>query len=190
MTTPISELFSGVVPFTAVAEERSFRRAAARLGVSAAAVSKAVSRLEASLGVTLFDRSSRHVALTPEGTVFLERCRAALANLQQGREQVADAGALEGGVLRVSLSPILARTLTPVLASFAASHPQLTFVLGVTDRYARLAEEQIDVAIRVGELEDSSLLSRVLVLPRWVTVASPAYLRARGTLRTPAELAG
>ena len=82
------DLFRGVVPFVAVAEERSFRKAAARLGVSAAAMSKAVQALEADFGVTLLDRTNRVVALTRQGEIFFERCRTAVASVQGARAAV------------------------------------------------------------------------------------------------------
>lgn len=182
------ELFSGVLPFLHTAEEKSFRKAAVHLGITTAAVSKAVARLEAQLGVTLLHRTSRHVALTPEGTVFLEHCREAVTRLQAGRELVAQAQKVAEGVLKVSLPPILGRRVVPELGRLSARHPRLSFHLSLTDRFTRLAEEGVDVAVRIGELEDSSLVARTLRVPRWVTVASPAYLARHGTPRHYKEL--
>ncbi len=182
--------FSGVIPFVQVAEALNFRRAAARLGVTPAAVSKAVARLERSLGVTLLTRSSRHVALTPEGAVYLDRCRAALEQLRAARELVTEQAALASSPLKVSLSPVLSHRVVAHLSELAERVPQLTFVLSVTDRFARLAEEEVDLAVRIGKLEDSALMSRVLARPRWITVASPVYLAQRGAPRTPEELQG
>lgn len=181
--------FSGVVPFVHVAEEKSFRRAAARLGVTTAAVSKAVGKLEAELGVALLERTSRSVALTDEGAAFLERCRDALDAVRAGRELVAQARGTVAGRLRVTVSPILSRLLVGELGRLLLRHPRLTLELSVTDRLTRLVEEEIDVAIRSGELDDSSLVARVLHTPQWTTVASPAYLARRGTPRTIDELA-
>lgn len=183
------DLFNGVLPFVQVAEAEGFRAAAARLGVSAAAVSKSVAKLEAELGVALFERSSRHVALTPEGIVFLERCREAIAQLKAGREQVAGAQRAPQGTLRVSLPPALGPSLLPVVAKLSSRYPRLSLRLIVTNRIVRLAEEEIDVALRMGPLADSSLVLRRLRPPRWVTVAAPAYLAERGTPASPAELA-
>lgn len=184
------DTFSGVIPFVHVAEERNFRRAAARLGVTPAAVSKAVARLEAQLGVTLLRRSSRHVALTQQGALYLERCRAALDQLKAARELVAEHSALSSGPLKVTLSPVLASRVLANLGALAAQYPQLTFALSVTDRFANLAEEEVDLGIRIGQLEDSTLVSRVLARPRWVTVGSPAYLAQRGVPKTPTDLDG
>jgi len=182
------DLFSGVLPFLHTAEERSFRKAAAHLGVTTAAVSKAVARLEAELGTTLLNRTSRHVSLTPEGAAFLEHCREAVTRLQAGRELVAQAQKVAEGELKVSMPLILGRVVVPELGRLAARHPRLSFNLSLTDRFSRMAEEGVDVAIRIGELEDSSLVSRTLRVPQWVTVASPAYLGRSGTPRHYKEL--
>jgi LysR family transcriptional regulator, regulator for bpeEF and oprC len=182
------DLFSGVLPFLYTAEERSFRKAASHLGVTTAAVSKAVARLEEELGVTLLHRTSRHVSLTPEGTVFLEHCREAVTRMQAGRELVAQAQKVAEGVLKVSMPLILGRRVVPELGRLAARHPRLSFHLSLTDRFTRMAEEGVDVAVRIGELEDSSLVSRILRVPQWATVASPAYLGRHGTPRHYKEL--
>ncbi|MDY7231274.1 LysR family transcriptional regulator [Hyalangium rubrum] len=182
------DLFSGVLPFLHTAEERSFRKAAAHLGVTTAAVSKAVARLEAELGVTLLNRTSRHVSLTPEGTTFLEHCREAVTRMQAGRELLAQSQKVAEGVLKVSMPLILGRLVVPELGRLGARHPRLSFNLSLTDRFTRMAEEGVDVAVRIGELEDSSLVSRTLRVPQWVTVASPAYLGRHGTPRQAKEL--
>jgi DNA-binding transcriptional LysR family regulator len=183
-------LFTGVVPFVHAAEARSFGRAAARLGVTTAAISKAVARLEADLGVRLLERTSRQVSLTPEGAAFLERCRDAVAAVQGAREAAAAARAQPSGELAVSLSPIVAPFVMPRLPALAARYPKLAFRLHVTDRPARLVEEQLDVAVRVGPLSPSTLMARRLRRTRWVTVAAPAYLARRPPPGRPADLAG
>jgi DNA-binding transcriptional LysR family regulator len=183
------ELFFGVLPFVKVAEQGGFRAAAAELGISAAAVSKAVARLEAELGVALFERSSRHVALTPEGSAYLARCREAVAQLQAGRDQVAGGQREPHGTLRVTLPPVLGRSLIPLVATLTQRHPRLLVQLICTDRFLPLAAEQIDVALRMGRLKDSGLVCRVVRSSRWVTVAAPAYLARRGIPSTPDDLA-
>lgn len=180
--------FAGVLPFLHVADEKSFRRAAARLGVSTAAVSKAVAKLERELGVTLLERTSRHVALTREGESYAARCREAVDALRAGREVVARAAGVAEGELRVSASAVLAPPVIAALPRFRARYPRVIVHLSVNDRLARLAEEEIDIALRVGELTDSALVARRLCAPRWTTVASPAYLARRGTPASPAEL--
>lgn len=183
-----SELFAGIAPFVAVAEEQSFRRAAERLGVSTAAISKAVRRLEESLGVRLFDRTSRTVALSGEGRALLGRAREALALLRAGREAAADSARDLRGSVRISLPFILSRSLSPALARLAPLHPELVVHLQFSDQITRLVDDQIDVAIRMGELADSSLVARRLFRPRWVTLGAPDYLERRGVPRRPDDL--
>ncbi|MBS1152253.1 MAG: yafC4 [Myxococcaceae bacterium] len=183
------ELFSGVLPFFHVAEERSFRRAAQRLGVTAAAVSKAVLKLEEQLGVKLLARTSRTVAVTPEGALFAERCREAIATMQAGRELVSRAQRQPSGELHLTLPFIVGRLVARELGALATRYPRLTFRVSTTDRLVRLLEDNVDVAIRIGSLESSSLIARHLRGSRWVTVASPAYLAQHGPPSHPDELA-
>jgi LysR family transcriptional regulator for bpeEF and oprC len=183
------DLFSGVLPFVRTAEERSFGRAAASLGVTTAAVSKAVRKLEDDLGVRLLDRSSRVVSLTREGEEFLERCRQAVLGVQGAREAIQDARREPQGEISVTLPFILAPFVLASLPRLAALHPRLAYRLEVTDRVARLGVASYDVAVRMGALEDSTLVSRLLRRTRWVTVASPSYLATRPEPRRPEDLA-
>ncbi|XXF75392.1 LysR family transcriptional regulator [Myxococcaceae bacterium GXIMD 01537] len=182
------ELFAGILPFVHVAEERSFRKAAERLGLTTAAVSKAVQRLEADVGVRLLERTSRQVALTAEGAAFLERAREAVAQVRAAREGAAQAQRAPRGPLTVTLPHILAPLVLPRLARLQARHPALTLHVRMSDRYSRLVDENIDVALRIGELEDSSLVAQRLLRTRWVTLASPGYLARHGTPTHPDEL--
>jgi LysR family transcriptional regulator for bpeEF and oprC len=182
--------FDGVVPFLAVADANGFRAAAERLGVTAAAVSRAVQRLEAGLGVRLFERTTRRVRLTREGERFAARCREALAQVRLAREEAEEAQAAPRGTIVISASPILPRLLVPSLARFARRHPGVRAALRLTDRIARFTDEDPpDVALRVGAVQDDSVVARPLVRPRWVTVASPGYLARRGAPRAVADLA-
>ena len=179
-----------VEPFVRVAEAGSFRRAAERLGVSAAAVSKAVAKLEGDLGVRLLERTSRRVALTAEGRTYLEHARAALDHLQAGRDLVAQAQRVVQGTVRVSLPHLLGRTVVAALPRLAARHPLLTFDVRLTDRLVDLAAEDIDVAVRIATLpDDADLIARPLRRPRFATVASPAYLGRLGIPQEPRDLA-
>ncbi len=184
----VADLFAGVLPFIAVAEAQSFRGAAEQLGVSTAAVSKAIKRLEAELGVRLFERSSRKVALSAEGQALLLRARAAVALLRAGREAAAHGAREPRGVVTVSASFTLSQQVTPALARLTQQYPSLSLQLRFSDRMARLVDEQVDVAVRMGALADSSLVARLLSRPRWTTVAAPAYLGRRGAPRRPEEL--
>lgn len=183
------ELFSGVLPFSKVAETRSFTQAAERLGVSTAAVSKAVRRLEQRLGARLLTRTSRTVSLTPEGARYFERCREAIASMEAARESISDARRSPSGPLRVSMSFILGPRVVPALPRFTARYPNVELGISLTDRVSKLQEERIDLALRVGVREDSNLIQRRLLAARWVTVASPAFLARHGTPKAPGDLA-
>ncbi|HUK64835.1 MAG TPA: LysR substrate-binding domain-containing protein, partial [Dongiaceae bacterium] len=168
---------------------RSFRRAAAQLAVSPAAVSKAVQTLEASLKVQLLARDARNVSLTPEGALFFERARAAVAEVTGAREALEPVGRVPEGQLVVSLPFVLTGLVARGLALLRARHPKLTFAVAVTDQLSRLGAEPIDVAVRVGRLAESRLIARTLRQTQLLTVASPAYLARRGRPTRLDELA-
>jgi DNA-binding transcriptional LysR family regulator len=180
--------FDGVIPFVRVAEHLNFRRAAESLGLTAAATSRAVQRLEEELGVKLFERTTRTVRLTEEGARFLDHCREAVARMRAGRDEMAEARRVPQGSLAVSASPILARLVVPRLADFLLRYPALRVRLGFTDRLVRLPAEDVDVALRVGAGDDDGVVARPLLTTRWVTVAAPSYLARRGTPRRPEDL--
>lgn len=183
------DLFQGVLPFLQVAEQKSFRKAAEALNVSTAAVSKSIAKLESELGVALVSRNTRAVSLTPEGTAFYERARDAVVQLRAAREAVTRARSVPEGTLRVTMPLIFSRLFVPELAQLTARHPRIALHVAYTDRYVRLVDEEIDVAIRVGQLNASELIARRLRRPRWVTVASPAYLAQAGTPKHVNDLA-
>jgi DNA-binding transcriptional LysR family regulator len=183
------DLFRGVLPFVEVAEHRSFRAAAQRLAVTPAAVSKAVAVLETELGVRLLERTSRKVALTPEGQLFFERCRHAVTHIQAGRELVARAQREPKGELAVTLSSILGPMLVRALPRFTSRYPSITVRLRLENRVSALIEEELDAALRIGPVATASLVARPVRATRWVTIASPAYLARRGEPRAPSDLA-
>jgi len=182
------ELFAGTEAFFQVARAASFRAAAHELGVSTAAVSQAVKRLEERVGVKLLARTSRRVVVTPEGAKYQERCHEAIRLMQAARAELSQARRQPSGELRVSASLILGPVIVPELATLGARYPKLSFRLALNDRVTRLLDENIDVAVRVGARTDSTLVSRRLLSPRWMTVASPAFLARHGTPQRPAEL--
>jgi DNA-binding transcriptional LysR family regulator len=182
------ELFRGIVPFVAVAESLSFQRAAKRLGVSSAAISKAVLALEAELGLQLLQRTSRAVSLTHEGEQFLARCQGAVAQVSFAREQLRGARKGPQGQAVVSVPFVLAPIVVRALADLRLRHPRLSVRLVVSDQVSRLAAEGVDVAVRMGAVEDQSLIARPLRRTRWLTLASPEYLARRGTPARQSEL--
>lgn len=157
----------------ATTEEGSFRAGAARLGVTAAAVSKAVARLEEDLNTRLFDRTTRSIALTREGELYLEHCRRAYHEVITGRQRIEQAGAVVDGELVIALSPILAQLLLGFLPNFSSLYPSLRLRLVFSDRPTRLVQEQVDVALRIGPLKDSSNIALKLLDLCWVTRGFP-----------------
>jgi DNA-binding transcriptional LysR family regulator len=183
-----SDPFSGVLSFVRCAELCSFTRAAADLGVTTAAISKAVKKLEEELGVSLLERSSRSVVLTKAGEVFLERGRQALLNVQGAREAVQSLRREPRGDLFLTMPFILGSFVLSKLTQLSAQSPRLSYRMNMSDRIVRLADERYDIAVRMGDLEDSALVSRLLRRTRWVTVASPGYLSHRSAPRSPSDL--
>jgi LysR family transcriptional regulator for bpeEF and oprC len=182
-------LFDGIVPLVAVIDQGSFRGAAKVLSVTPSAVSKAVSRLEEELGVRLLHRTSRSVSLTPEGEAFVVRAKDAVGQLRAARDGAQQASRAVVGTLRASLPLSLARlVIAPALPRLLSAHPGLQLDLVLTDRKVSLADENIDLALRVGELDESGLPVRKLGRLRHLTVAHPDYLRQRGIPAHPSEL--
>jgi LysR family transcriptional regulator for bpeEF and oprC len=180
--------FAGVLVFLRVAESLSFRRSADALGVTPAAISRTIQRLEDRVGARLLERTTRSVRLTTEGAAFAVRCREAYAQMDIATRELSIARTTISGTLNVSSSQILAPLVAPVLARFATRHPSIRGVLRLSDRIVRFAEEEVDIAIRVGRIDDQDLIAHPLLEPRWVTIASPAYLARRGSPSTPDDL--
>jgi DNA-binding transcriptional LysR family regulator len=184
-----SDLFVGVVPFVAAAQAGSYREAAAQLGLTPSALSKAISRLEQELGVVLLARSTRGVAVTDEGALFLASCQEAVAGVARAREGLADMQRAPRGKLSVSVPLILGqRVVLPALAGFLERHPGLSVHVGCTDRFVSLEDAGVDVALRIGAMPPSRLPARKLRTVRWLTVAAPSYLARRGVPQHPSEL--
>jgi DNA-binding transcriptional LysR family regulator len=164
--------------------------AAARdLGMSPAMAAKHLDALEARLGVTLVRRTTRRLSLTEAGRHFLVEAERLLADLAEAEAQASASTVAIGGMLRVSAPMSLGVLhLAPLVAGFSRLHPTLTVELGLNDRFVDLMEEGWDVAIRIGRLSDSALIARKLAPASAVICASPAYLEARGTPRTVADL--
>ncbi|MCU1735058.1 MULTISPECIES: LysR family transcriptional regulator [unclassified Pseudomonas] len=178
---------NGFAVFVQVAETRSFVAAGRLLGVSASAVGKSVARLEERLGVRLFHRSTRSVTLTAEGSLFLERSRRILSEIEAAELELSEASAAPRGRLRVSL-PLVSPLVLPVLADFMREYPDIELDLDFTDRLVDVIEEGFDAVVRTGEPCDSRLTARRLGAFRSILVAAPAYLARRGTPRVPEDL--
>ncbi|MBI5268735.1 MAG: LysR family transcriptional regulator [Burkholderiales bacterium] len=177
--------------FARVAELGSFTQAAAHMGVSKATATAAVQRLEAALGTRLLHRTTRRVELTQDGRVFHERCRDLLADREELRTlfRAPGDGALSGR-LRVDMPMGAARhLLVPRLPEFLQAHPQLELELSSTDRRVDVVREGFDCVLRVGRVDDSSLVARPLGRYRVINCASPGYLARHGVPQRPEDLA-
>ena len=181
---------TGSIAFARAGSLGSFTAAARSLGISPSAVSKSVQRLEQQLGVSLFTRTTRSLTLTPEGRELHERAVRLLRDAEE-IEQVAKAVRAEPtGTLRIAVSlPIGLHLVAPALPAFRKLHPSVSIDLRIDDRLVDIVEQGIDIAVRIGELADSRLLSRRLSPLRLCAYAAPAYLAARGTPTHPDELA-
>lgn len=176
--------------FVQVAELASFTQAGERLGLPKGRVSAVVQQLEASLGTRLLHRTTRVVRPTPDGELFLERCRELLADADELQALFQRSSGTLRGRLRVDLSVAVARRFViPRLPEFLAAHPQLEIELSSTDRRVDVVHDGFDCVLRIGSLEDSGLVARRLGEFVQLNCASPAYLRAFGTPRTLDDLA-
>ncbi len=177
--------------FVAVAEQRGFAAAARKLGLSQPSVTRLVAALEAHVATALFQRTTRATSLTDAGARYLESARRILAELAEA-DAVAQADRTAPAGRLVVAAPLgLGRAaVAPLFGDFLRAHPQLSGGLVLSDRVVSLVEEGVDLAVRIGQLDDSSLRVRQLGHVRRVLVASPGYLRARGLPRSPRDLGG
>lgn len=181
--------FESMAVFVAVAEQRGFARAATRLGLSRSAVTRLVAALEDHLSIRLLQRTTRSVTLTDAGARYLERARRILAEVDDAeRAARAERGAPAGRFVVSAPQVFGRREVAPLLQDFLVAHPAVVGALTLADRVVNLVEEGVDLAVRIGVLEDSSLRSRQVGTTRRVVVASPEYLAAHKRLRTATDL--
>ena len=183
--------FQPFVAFAGTARHGSFASAARELGTAPSTLAKAVSRLEAQLGVKLFHRTTRQVQLTADGERLFRRCQRVLAEIEDLQAEAAGTRAAPSGTLRID-APIVwgRRVLLPLLSRLVQRHPALQLDLRLQDVYIDLVKEGVDLAIRAGALADSSLVAKRFTSQTLVLCASPAYLEAHGTPRTIDQLGG
>lgn len=183
------ENLNALVIFAKVAETRSFTEAAHMLGMSASGVSKAVSRLEQDLGVSLLHRTTRTVRLTDDGAGFFERCRHILSELNEAEAQLNQTRSVPRGRIRVQMPVGFGgRIVLPALVGFTERYPELIIDAELSDRIPDLAYEGIDAVVHIGQLSDSRLIARKLCDLRFVTCAAPKYLEQHGQPETPNDL--
>lgn len=177
--------------FARVAELRSFSAAAEELGLSNATVSKAITRLEQRLGITLFHRTTRTLSLTPSGQSLVGRAAALLSDAEAAEECAREEATGPRGLVRIAVPMSFGVShVAPILPDLLAQCPGLSIDLNLSDERIDLIESGIDVALRIGALADSSLKARRLADIPTMLVAAPSYLAARGEPRTPEDLSG
>ncbi|WP_341958517.1 LysR substrate-binding domain-containing protein [Pseudomonas sp. RC10] len=182
-------LVSGMGVLSAVVDSGSFVKAAEALDMTQSGVSRAVARLEARLGIRLFDRTTRSVKLTDEGRRLYEEIAPLLAGLEEAATQASGSATAVRGRLRVNVDPYFSRLiLAPALGDFMATYPELELDLVTREQLGDLIADGVDLAVRFGEQPSSSLIGRQLLKTRVLTVASPAYLKKHGTPHHPTDL--
>ena len=184
-----------VLTFLAVAETGNFAAAAGRLGLTASAVSKAVARLEEELGTRLFRRTTRSVALTPEGERFFDGCRRISRDYNALALEIADSSGAPRGRLRINAPSGSGRKwLVEIIAAFGNSYPDISIELTLDDREVDLAAEGVDVVIRAiprrAHADSTSIIARRLFTDPVVTCAAPAYLDRMPSPEKPSDLRG
>ncbi|BEO27293.1 LysR family transcriptional regulator [Serratia marcescens] len=173
--------------FVRVSESHSFTAAGQQLGISASAVSKTIARLEERLSVRLFHRSTRTVNLTPEGALFLERCRRILSEVKDAEAELLQTRGTPQGKLRISL-PSLGTLFMPKLGDFKRRYPEIELDIDYSDRLVDVIEEGFDAVIRSGTPSDSRLVARRLGTCRKVFVGAPGYFSQAGIPSKPEDL--
>jgi DNA-binding transcriptional LysR family regulator len=178
-----------IVVFTKVVETKSFTGAADALGLPKSTVSRKLAQLEERLGVRLVQRTTRKLALTEIGEAYYERCSRIVADIAAAEQLVTDMQSTPRGRLRVTASVDFAtRFLGEIVAEFLAQHPEINVELEATDRVVDLIEDGFDLAVRFGQMPESTLIARKLCSLYLILVASPTYLSKRGAPKTAEEL--
>ncbi|MDF1764472.1 MAG: LysR substrate-binding domain-containing protein [Oleibacter sp.] len=181
--------WQGVSEFVAVAEEQSFTRAAQRMHMSTAHVSRQIGELEQRLGAALLYRTTRRVTLTEAGQMYYQACRPILDNLHAAELAVNQLQSIPQGQIRIT-APVTfgEQILMPLLNEFLIANPALTLHCELTNKTLDLLEDEYDLAIRIGRIADTSLIARQLSQRKIYTCASPEYLQHEGTPQLPVDL--
>lgn len=178
-----------LIIFVAVVESGSFSRAAERLNQANSVVSRAVKRLEMKLGVSLLNRTTRQLNLTEEGERYFRKVQHILQAMASAENELIESKQTPRGLLRVdAATPVLLHLLIPLIKPFRERYPDITLSLVSSETFINLIDRKVDIAIRAGQLTDSSLRARPLFTSYRKIIATPAYLAQYGTPRTVAEL--
>src|SRR5260221_7575624 len=181
--------FAAMLVFVKVAETESLSAAARALGLSLSSVSRQLASLEDRLGARLVNRTTRQLVLTDEGRIYCERAKRILGAVEEAEIELSAQARAPSGRLHVSAPTLLGRLqLAPLLPAFLARYPQVAVDLTLIDRDVHLVEEGVDLAIRIGKLDESRLIARKLGHVHLVVCAAPEYLEKRGEPGTPEDL--
>ena len=181
--------FESMSVLLAVVEAGSLSAAARRLGTPLATVSRKVSELETHLKTRLFNRSSRHITLTDAGRSYVAACKRILEDLGEAERAVSGEYSAPQGDLIITAPIVFGRLhVLPIAIEFLKAFPNIDIRIALADRVVNILEEHVDLAVRIGELPDSSLVARRVGSIRRVVCASPAYLVERGTPKSPSDL--
>lgn len=181
--------FQAMQVFVRVVDSNSFTRAADSLGLPRATVTTAVQQLENLLQVRLLNRTTRRISLTPDGAAYYERCARILADVEEAETSFREVSRGPRGKLRIDVPPPIGRlVLIPRMCEFHSRYPDIELAIGMGDRPVDLVRESVDCVIRVGELQDSSLVGRRIGTMETVTCASPDYIDRHGEPRVLADL--
>lgn len=183
------EHFSALPIFVTVVECGSFSLAGQKLGLSKSAISKRISQLEQHLGIQLLQRTTRSLSLTDAGARYFEYIRPAVQLTQEGLDAISELQQTPRGNLRISVPMVFGRLyIAPLIAEFLKRYPDIQLQMQMDDKITDLIAGGFDLAIRIGELPDSSLIARKIAPCLSVICASPAYLTQHGLPMTPCEL--
>jgi len=178
-----------VFVFIKVVQEGSFSQAAKKLGMPNSTVSAKVSSLEKRLGVTLIQRTTRKLSITEPGKAYFKRCIQGIEEIESAESELANVQGEPQGLLRITTPVELGSSILPeILAEFSNKFPKVRTEAILTDRHVDLLSESVDLAIRAGELKDSTLIAKRLGSSYFVPVASPKYLKTKGTPVHPRDL--
>lgn len=184
------DLVGPMQTFVRVVDAGSFTSAANQMNTTQPTISRQIAALEDHLGARLLTRTTRRLTLTDDGRVFYEQALRALEALGEAENAIGRRRSKPSGMLRMAAPAVFGRLhIVPRLPAFLGRYPDVTVDLIMSDTFTDLAEQGVDLAIRVGEISDPTLIAKRIGLVRRVTVATPAYLRIHGTPRTPADLA-
>lgn len=177
--------------FVAVVKAKSFRKAADSLDMPASTLSRRISHLEKSIGIRLLHRTTRQIELTELGRTYFGRCQRIIAEAQSAHEQLSQAAESPSGLLRLSMVEEFASDFViPHLPEFRRLHPGIRFEFDINTRRANLVSDSVDIALRMGQVNDSGLIARRLAVFELALYASAAYLKRSPKLKSPDDLAG